>query len=72
MNDHDRNNLQFIMSLDEYGFYKWSASLSEDDVDYAIELLKAARTEVMLQAVTLSDDVEDTSEAMSILKGFML
>ena len=72
MNDHDRNNLQFILSLDEYGFDKWSASLSEDDVDYAIELLKAARTEVMLQAAALSDDVEDTTEAMSILKGFML
>ena len=72
MNDHDRSNLQFILSLDEDGFDKWTATLSEDDVDYALELLKAARTEVMMQAVSLTDEVEDTSEAMGVLKGFML
>ena len=72
MNDHYRNNLQFILSLDEYDFDRWSASLSEDDVDYAIQLLKTARTEVMLQSAELSDEVEDTTEAMNVLKGFML
>ena len=72
MNDHDRSNLQFILSLDENGFDKWTATLSEDDVDYALELLKVARTEVMMQAVSLTDEVEDTSDAMDVLKGFML
>lgn len=72
MNDHDRSNLQFILSLNEDGFDKWSSTLSEDDVDYALELLKAARTEVMMQAVSLTDEVEDTSDAMGVLKGFML
>lgn len=72
MNDHDRSNLQFILSLNEDGFDKWTATLSEDDVDYALGLLKAARTEVMMQAVSLTDEVEDTSEAMGVLKGFML
>ena len=72
MNDHDRSNLQFILSLDEDGFDKWTATLSEDDVDYALELLKSARTEVMMQAVSLTDEVEDTSDAMDVLKGFML
>lgn len=72
MNDHDRSNLQFILSLDEDGFDKWSATLSEDDVDYALELLKTARTQVMMQAAELSDEVEDTAEAMNVLKGFML
>ena len=72
MNDHDRSNLQFILSLNEDGFDKWTATLSEDDVDYALELLKSARTEVMMQAVSLTDEVEDTSDAMDVLKGFML
>ncbi len=72
MNDHDRNNLNFILSLDESGFDKWTSTLTEDDIDYAIELLKTARTEVMLQAASLSDDVKDTHEAMNVLKGFML
>jgi hypothetical protein len=72
MNDHDRNNLQFILSLDEKAYDEWTASLSEDDVDYALELLKAARTEVMMQAASFADEVEDCTEANAILKGFML
>lgn len=72
MNDHDRNNLNFIMSLDEKAYDEWTASLSEDDVDYALELLKAARTEVTMQHASLLDEVEDCTEAMNVLKGFML
>lgn len=72
MNDHDRNNLNFIMSLDEDGFEEWSATLSQDDVDYALELIKAARVEVMMKAAEYTDEVKDTAEAMSVLKGFML
>lgn len=72
MNDHDRSNLQFIMALDEDGFDKWSATLSDDDVDYALELIKAARTELIMEVASVTDEVEDTSEAMDVLKGFML
>lgn len=72
MNEHDRNNLNFIMSLDEDGFEQWSATLSEDDVNYALELIKAARIEVLMKTAEYADEVEDTSEAMSVLKGFML
>ncbi len=72
MNDHDRSNLQFILSLDEKSYDEWTASLTEDDIDYALELLKAARTEAMMHIAQLADDVEDTTEANSILKGFML
>ena len=72
MNDHDRDNLKFILSLDENGFDVWSAQLSLDDTEYAIELLQAARAEVMLKAAEYTDDVEDLSEANQVLKGFML
>lgn len=72
MNDHDRNNLNFILSLDEKAYNQWSASLSEDDADYALELLKAARTEIMMQHASLIDEVEDCTEAMNALKRFML
>ena len=72
MNDHDRSNLQFILSLDEDGFDKWTATLSEDDVDYALELLRIARTNLLVQVAEITDEVEDTSDAMQVLKGFML
>jgi uncharacterized protein YihD (DUF1040 family) len=72
MNDHDRNNLQFILSLDEKSYDEWTASLTEDDIDYALELLKAARTEAMMHIAQLADDVEDSTEATTLLSKFTL
>jgi hypothetical protein len=60
------------LSLDEKTYDEWTESLSEDDVNYALELLKAARTELILKDAELSDNVEDLTEANDILKGFML
>jgi len=72
MNDWDKNNIQFILSLDEEGFEDWYATLDTDDMDYALELLKQARTEVNMQLVSLHDDIEDVSDASSVLKKFTL
>lgn len=72
MNDWDKNNLQFILSLKEDEFEDWYACLDEDDVAYAMELLQQARTEVNMQLVSLNDDVEDVSDAANVLKQFTL
>lgn len=72
MNDWDKNNLNFILSLDEEGFEVWYATLSTDDMDYALELLKTARTEVAIQMASLNDDVEDVTDAKNVLKQFTL
>lgn len=47
MNDWDRNNLNFIRSLNEQQFDEWASTLPEDDVDYAVELIQRARMELM-------------------------
>lgn len=72
MNDWDKNNLQFILSLDEEGFEDWYATLDDDGMDYAMELLKQARTEIAMQLASLNDDVEDVSDAENVLKQFTL
>lgn len=72
MNDWDKNNLQFILSLNEDQFEDWYAALDEDDIVYAMELLKTARTEVNMQLVSLHDDIEDVTDAATILKQFTL
>ena len=68
MNEHDRENLLFIISLNEEQFNEWYATISMDDVEYAIELCKAARAELSMNL----DTVSDLSEANSILKKYML
>jgi len=68
MNDYDRNNFEFIMSLSPQQFDEWYASISLDDIEYAIELCQAARLEMALN----TDAVKDLTEANTILKNFML
>ena len=74
MNNWDKNNLQFILSLDENQFDEWYSSISDDDADYAMELLKAARAEVAMQIAELYDNtVEDNlSDAKEVLGRFTL
>lgn len=72
MNDWDKNNLQFILSLNEDEFSDWYACLDDDDVAYAMELLQTARTEVNMQLASLHDEVNDVSDAANFLKQFTL
>ena len=72
MNERDKSNLQYILSLNEEKFEHWYATLSGDDADYAMELLKTARTEIAVQMASLNDDVKDVSDAKNVLKQFTL
>lgn len=68
MNAHDRSNFEFIMSLSPAQFEEWYATISLDDVEYAIELCKAARMEMALNV----DNVEDLTQANKVLSKFTL
>lgn len=39
MNDHDRSQLNFIMSLSDNDFQEWAEQSPAEDVQYAIELI---------------------------------
>ena len=39
MNDHDKNNLLFLMNLTPKGLREWFYQASEDDIAYAEELM---------------------------------
>lgn len=74
MNDYDRSQLNFIMSLDEEGFELWCQAIPFDDIQYAIELLQQARVEQAMLEQELLDALEDSdlAEANAVLKKFML
>ncbi len=67
MNDWDKDNLRFLMNIDEATFEDWARQASEDDLAYAMELIRAARTEVAMQAAAIFDEVEDLTEARVLL-----
>ena len=72
MNEWDRNNLHFILDSDEAtleDFYSWA---TEDDLMYALSLVREARAELLVQEAELMDEVNDLSEANTMLKQFRL
>jgi hypothetical protein len=72
MNSWDRENLHFILDSDEAtlaDFYSWA---TEDDLTYALELVRTAMSELMVQEAELMDEVEDVSAAQSVLAQFQL
>jgi hypothetical protein len=68
MNDWDKDNLHFLLTVDPEVFEDWLAQADEDDVEYAIELLQQAKSELILQKMEILDDVDDTTDAKSILQ----
>ena len=78
MNEWDRNNLHFILDSDEAtleDFYSWA---TEDDLAYALSLVREAKTELLIQEADILDEIltnataDDVSEASSMLKQFQL
>jgi len=78
MNDWDRNNLHFILDSNEAtldDFYSWA---TEDDLAYALSLVREAKTELLIQEAEILDEIltnataDDVSDANAMLKQFQL
>jgi hypothetical protein len=75
MNQHDRKNVNFIMSLNDQQFDDWTMKMSMDDIEYAIELIQQARQELLEQEQNLVElELEESNfeQARAALKKFML
>jgi len=70
MNDWDRSNLHFILDSDKEtldDFYSWA---TEDDLNYALNLVRTAKAELLVQELELMDEVENCDQAIDVLKQF--
>ena len=72
MNDHDRENLKFLLSVDAKTLKSWYDNMDADDIDYAAELLTRYKEELETKTVLLSDNVGNVSEAKKFLKRFSI
>jgi hypothetical protein len=74
MNEHDRKNLEFLLGADQDTMQDWYSKVSEDDVEYALELLQLANTELMLKEIELEETQQDLdlSQAQALLSQFTL
>lgn len=76
MNDWDKNNLEFLLTLKtEKDWLDWFEATDEDDHIYAMELIKRAQVELLVKAMEIAEDAGDLdeyAEANAVLKKFML
>jgi hypothetical protein len=72
MNDFDRDNLNFFINGSQQEFDDWADQAADDELQYAMELIRTARREILEQEAELLDQVEDMSQAQSLLKQFTL
>jgi hypothetical protein len=63
MNDWDRDNLHFILNTTDDSFEDWLDQADNDDIDYALNLIRTAKAELLTQEHELLDEVNDMSEA---------
>ena len=70
MNPNDKNNLDFLLNSSSESISVWYDQASEDDIQYAVELMNRAALEFEL----LTDPVPqvDLTEANAVLAKFRL
>ena len=69
MSQHDKDNLVFLMSLSPAGLRNWFTQASEDDINYAEELIAEAHL-VAIDATMAK--MPQFKVAQQVLKPFML
>lgn len=58
MNQHDRDNLQFLLTASPEVIKDWYSKMDSDDIDYAYELLAAYSRELDSQSQELLVEAE--------------
>ena len=71
MNEHDKKNLEFLMKSSQKDFEKWMDEASMDDIDYALEIIRKSKSELIVEQMELQElaimDDNDIVEAKHIL-----
>lgn len=68
MNEWDRDNLEFIMNTTDESFDEWLDQADNDDIAYALELIRMAKAELMLQEMEFTDDISNFTEASQLIE----
>lgn len=72
MNQHDKDNLEFLLNSTPASLKNWYDSVDGDDHEYALELIRLHSSEIILSELELIDEQEDLSVAAKYLAKFKL
>lgn len=72
MNDWDRDNLEFFLTVDTDTFRAWYTQATPADKDYASALMAQYSEELDVRMSMTEDEVDDLSTANKALQKFRL
>lgn len=64
MQPRDAKNLRFIMSLSNNQIAEWAMTITEDDMQYAFELIELAKIELIDTEIEFTGDLSLAKEAL--------
>lgn len=67
MNKRERDNTRFLVTSDLTALAAWIDQATSEDIKYALELANTVRSEIEIYEMDLQDEVEDFTEAKSII-----
>ena len=71
MNERDKKNLDFLLKSPQHEFEKWMEEASMDDIEYALEIIRKSKAELMVEQMELQElaimDEGDIVEAKYLL-----
>lgn len=69
MKKKDRDNLKFIMSCSNEQFDEWMENATPEDIDYALEIIRLAKSELILEQMELEEvcETDEFTEAMKVI-----
>lgn len=71
MKQHDKDNLKFLLNSTEEEFDAWLCKASDDDIEYAMELIRHGRVENTLKMLEFEDKMVqfmDLDEANDVIE----
>jgi hypothetical protein len=72
MNDHDKNNLLFLLNAPKDVLAEWSRTITPDDLDYAMELLQTYSAELSVREMEVDELLDEgMGESAAVLKRIM-
>ena len=79
MNDWDKDNLMFIMKSDYQTFKAWMEQATDDDINYALQLIAEFKKEQAIMSMSAKakvgahyPEVTDFTQAKQVLEKFRL
>ena len=61
MDSQDKENLKFLLKSPQSAFDDWLEHASNDDIEYALEIIREAKASLILEWIELTDSMEGDS-----------